>query len=274
MSVTIALADHTQVGADDRGLNYGDGVFETLRIHAGRTVWWDAHWQRLARGAAVLGIAAPEPDAVRAACAPLLAQPGDGVLKLLLTRGAGGRGYAPPESAQPMLVISRHALPPPWPIAGGRLRWASLRLGVQPALAGIKHCNRLEQILARREWSDPDIHEAVLCDALGAPTCACAGNLFVLRDGAWLTPLIDRAGVAGICRQWLLTQGMAREQRLSRADVEQAAAIFLCNAVRGILPVRALGERQFAPRPELQTLMQRLAQAEPAFTRSGDGENG
>ena len=274
MSVSIALAEHAQVGADDRGLNYGDGVFETLRIHAGRTVWWDAHWQRLARGAAVLGIAVPEPEAVRAACAPLLAQPSDGVLKLLLTRGAGGRGYAPPESTQPMLLVSRHALPLPWPAAGGRVRWASLRLGIQPALAGIKHCNRLEQILARRECSGPDIHEAVLCDALGAPTSACAGNLFVLRDGAWLTPLIDRAGVAGICRQWLLTQGMAREQRLRVADVEQADAIFLCNAVRGILPVRALGARQFAPRPELQTLMQCLAQAEPAFTRSGDGENG
>lgn len=274
MSVSITLAEHAQVGADDRGLNYGDGVFETLRIHAGRTVWWDAHWQRLLRGAAVLGIAAPELDTVRAACAPLLVSPGDGVLKLLLTRGAGGRGYAPPASAQPMLVISRHALPPPWPATGGRLRWASLRLAVQPALAGIKHCNRLEQILARREWNDPEIHEAILCDALGAPTSACSGNLFVLRSGVWLTPLIDRAGVAGICRQWLLTQGIAREQRLSVADVEQADAIFLCNAARGILPVRALGERQFAPRPELQTLMRRLAQAEPAFTRSGDGENG
>lgn len=265
MSVMIALAADARVSADDRGLNYGDGVFETLRIHAGKPVWWDAHWQRLVRGAAVLGIETAQADAVLAACAPLLAQPGDGVLKLLLTRGGGGRGYAPPDPAQPLLLISRHALPPPWPAAGGRVRWSRLQLGIQPALAGIKHCNRLEQILARRECGDPDIHESLLCDALGAPTCAIAGNLFVLRDGAWLTPLIDRAGVAGVCRQWLLAQGIAHERRLRVDDVERADAIFLCNAVRGILPVCALGARQLAPRAELRELMQRLAQAEPVF---------
>jgi 4-amino-4-deoxychorismate lyase len=274
MSVMIALAGDARIGTDDRGLNYGEGVFETLRIHAGKPLWWGAHWQRLVRGAAVLGIETPQADAVRAACAPLLAQPGDGVLKLLLTGGAGGRGYAPPVQAQPQLLISRHALPPSWPVAGGRVRWSQLRLGIQPALAGIKHCNRLEQILARRECNDPDIHESLLCDALGAPTCAIAGNLFVLRKGVWLTPLIDRAGVAGICRQWLLSQGIAREQRLEIADVEQADAIFLCNAVRGILPVRALGAQQIAIPPELQALTQRLAQAEPAFARTGDSENG
>lgn len=272
MSVTITLAAHALVGADDRGLNYGDGVFETLRIHAGKPVWWDAHWQRLVRGAAVLGIETPQADAVRAACAPLLAQPGDGVLKLLLTHGSGGRGYAPPLPAQPLLLISRHALPSSWPVAGGRVRWSRLRLGIQPAMAGIKHCNRLEQILARREWSDPEIHESLLCDALGAPTCAIAGNLFVQRDDTWLTPLIDRAGVAGICRQWLLAQGIAHERRLSVDDVESADAIFLCNAVRGILPVCALGARQFAPRSELRELIHSLAEAEPAFVSTRDGD--
>ncbi|PIQ36562.1 MAG: aminodeoxychorismate lyase [Lysobacterales bacterium CG17_big_fil_post_rev_8_21_14_2_50_64_11] len=268
MSVAIVLAEQASVRADDRGLNYGDGVFETLRIHAGRPLWWDAHWQRLRRGAAVLAIEMPEHDAVVHACAALLAPAADGVLKLLLTRGGGGRGYAPPEPAQPQLLISRHALPPPWPAAGGRVRWSQLRLGIQPLLAGIKHCNRLEQVLARREWSDPDIHESLLCDALGAPTCAVSGNLFVLRDGVWLTPLLDRAGVAGLCRQWLLAQGIGHEQRLCVADVEQADAVFLCNAVRGILPVCAVGERQMALPPQLQVVMQALAAAEPAFART------
>src|SRR3546814_13318914 len=92
MSVMIALAADARVSADDRGLNYGDGVFETLRFHDGKPVWWDAHWQRLVRGAAVLGIETAQADAVLAACAPLLAQPGDGVLKMLLTRGGGGSG--------------------------------------------------------------------------------------------------------------------------------------------------------------------------------------
>lgn len=274
MSVHIALAEHAQVGADDRGLNYGDGVFETLRIHAGRALWWDAHWQRLLRGAAVLGIEAPQRDAVVRTCAALLAQPGDGVLKWLLTRGAGGRGYATAQCTRPTMIISRHPLPPPWPVAGGCVRWSPLRLGIQPLLAGIKHCNRLEQILARRECNDPDIHELLLCDALGAPTCAVSGNLFVLREGVWLTPLIDRAGVAGICRQWLLSQGLGHERRLCVADVERADAVFLCNAVRGILPVCELGGRPMAWPAPLRVVMQALATAEPAFARAWDSENG
>lgn len=265
MSVPVRLAQEATIAADDRGLNYGDGLFETLRIHAGQPLWWDAHWARLRRGAQVLGIATPTPESVLSVCAPLLAQPSDGVLKLLLTRGSGGRGYALPESAQPQLIVSRHPLPVPLPATGLHLRWCTLRLGIQPLLAGLKHCNRLEQVLARAECTDPAIHEALLCDAEGAPTCATAANLFVLRDGDWLTPPIDRAGVAGICRQWLLAHGIGRECRLTREDVDAADAIFLCNAVRGILPVARLDARRFEPHPEVRRIVRLLALAEPAF---------
>jgi len=265
MSVPVRLAQEASIAADDRGLNYGDGLFETLRIHAGQPLWWGAHWQRLSHGAQVLGIATPEPAAVLAACKPLLALPGDGVLKLLLTRGSGGRGYAPPEPAQPQMWVSRHPLPVPFPASGLHLRWCTLRLGIQPQLAGIKHCNRLEQVLARAECSDPAIHEGLLCDALGAPTGATAANLFVRRDGDWLTPLLDHAGVAGICRQWLLAHGIGHERRLTRDDVDAAEAIFLCNAVRGILPVARLDARVFAPHPEVRRVAHLLAHAEPAF---------
>jgi len=265
MSVPVRLAQEATIAADDRGLNYGDGLFETLRIHAGQPLWWGAHWQRLSHGARALGIATPSPESVLAACEPLLAQPGDGVLKLLLTRGSGGRGYAPPEFAQPQMILSLHPLPKPFPATGLHLRWCTLRLGIQPLLAGLKHCNRLEHVLARAECSDPAIHEGLLCDAHGAPTCATAANLFVLRGGNWLTPLLDRAGVAGICRQWLLAQGIGRECRLTREHVDDADAIFLCNAVRGILPVARLDARRFEPHPEVRRIVRLLARAEPAF---------
>lgn len=265
MSVRLRLAQHAVIAADDRGLNYGDGLFETLRVHAGHPVWWDAHWARLYCGAQVLGIATPPPETALSVCAPLLAQPGDGVLKLLLTRGSGGRGYAPPEFAQSELIVSRHPLPTPFPVTGLHLRWCTLRLGIQPLLAGLKHCNRLEQVLARAECNDSAIHEGLLCDAEGAPTCATAANLFVLREGDWLTPPIDRAGIAGICRQWLLAQGIGRECRLTREDVDSDDAIFLCNAVRGILPVARLDARCFEPHPEVRRIVRLLARAEPAF---------
>src|SRR3546814_12496550 len=106
MSVIIELAGYARVSADDRGLNYGDGVFETLRIHDGKLVWWDAHWQRLVRGAAVLGIETADASAVLAACATLLETPGDGVLKMLLTRSRGGCECSTPHPYQQPFVIS------------------------------------------------------------------------------------------------------------------------------------------------------------------------
>lgn len=265
MSVRIELASEAVIHADDRGFNYGDGLFETILVRAAQPVWWDAHWARLQRGASVLGIDCPAADAILAAAQPLLRVHRDGILKMVLERGSGGRGYALPEQPQPILLLSWHPLPAPAPRPGLCLRWCQLRLGIQPRLAGLKHCNRLEQVLARAEWCDPRVHEGLLCDALGAVTGAISGNLFVRIEGRWLTPPVDRCGIAGVCRAWLLRQGCAREQRLTPAAVEAAEAMFLCNSVRGILPVHSLAGRVLAPHPEVHALIRRLAEAEPAF---------
>ena len=251
--------------AQDRGLAYGDGLFETLRVHAGRAPWWNAHLARLAAGAARLGLPAPDAGWLATQARELVAgAPEDAVLKLVLTRGAGGRGYAPASDPRPGWVLSLHALPAPLP-APLRLRWCTLRLARQPALAGLKHLNRLEQVLARAEWTDPDIHEGLLLDSAGKLACATSANVFLLRDGQWCTPPVDQAGVAGIARAWVLAQGRAREQRLTVADVEAAEALFLCNAVRGILPVGRLGERRWDPHPAVRELQAALGRQVPAF---------
>lgn len=248
----------------DRGIAYGDGLFETMRAHAGRVPWWSRHWSRLERGAQRLGLALPERDRVENEAHRLLDGAG-GVLKLVVTRGSGGRGYAPPADAAPAWMLSRHALPDAAPVDGLVLRWCTLRLGVQPALAGIKHCNRLEQVLARAEWSDARVHEGLLMDADGHVVCATAANLFALLDGHWCTPPVDRCGVAGVCREWAADRLDAREARLSAGDVEQADALFVCNAVRGILPVARLGDRAWPPHPRVTALRMRLAAEHPAF---------
>ncbi|GHA69896.1 aminodeoxychorismate lyase [Cognatilysobacter bugurensis] len=248
----------------DRGAAYGDGLFETMRAHEGHVPWWDAHWTRLEGGARRLGFALPERCRVEAEAQELLAG-GGGVLKLVVTRGSGGRGYMPPADAEPSWALSRHALPAAAPTGGLVLRWCTLRLAVQPALASIKHCNRLEQVLARGEWSDPAVHEGLLTDADDHLVCATAANVFVLRDGRWQTPFVDRCGVAGVCRGWAIERLGAAEARLSRADVEQADAVFVCNAVRGILPVAQLGERTWPPHPQVRALRERLADEHPAF---------
>ena len=252
----------------DRGFAYGDGLFETMRAHRGTIPWWEAHWARLTTGAARLRIALPDPAQVAAEAHALLAG-ADGVLKLVVSRGTGGRGYGPPETPTPTWVLSRHALPAT-PDGGLAVRWCETRLAVQPALAGLKHCNRLEQVLARAEWpqaptSGQLAQEGLMRSAEGDVVCATAANLFVLHGTHWLTPPVDRCGVAGICRQWLLGATGAEQSLIEVAAVEDADAVFLCNAVRGILPVARLGTRSWPLHEQVAVLQQRLADAHPGF---------
>jgi 4-amino-4-deoxychorismate lyase len=237
----------------NRGLAYGDGLFETMRAHCGALPWWDAHWARLARGGKRLGMALPDEAFVRAQAGALLAggnggdDNGDDVLKLLVVRGGNARGYAPATGAEPAWQLSRHVLPVAPSADGLRLHWCETRLAAQPALAGLKHCNRLEQVLARAESDAAGCDEGLVRDGDGHVVSATSANLFVLREGRWHTPPIDGCGVAGTCRMHLLPALDAIEARLSVADVEGADAIFLCNAVRGILPVASVGSRRWPP---------------------------
>ena len=263
----ILRAGQTQAALDpsDRGLAYGDGLFETILVHAGQPVWWPQHWQRLQRGAKVLALALPDEASLRAACDGLLRNaPSRCVLKLIITRGSGGRGYRPPEVAEPVTIISWH----PMPQATGpvRLRWCELRWARQPRLAGIKHLNRLEQVLARAEWSDPEIFDGLVCDTDDQVISATSANVFAFIGGRWQTPPLVAAGIAGLARAWVLqhVQG-AIEAELSRAEIESAEALFLCNALRGILVVRQLEDRHWAEHPALSTLLAQFATAEPAF---------
>lgn len=255
-TAVAALPDH------DRGLAYGDGLFETMRAHRGTVHWWDAHWQRLERGARALHLALPPQDRVRSEAQSLL-EGSEGVLKLIVTRGSGGRGYAPPPHAEPHWTLAVHPLPAP--TAALHLRWCDTRLSLQPLLAGLKHCNRLEQVLARAEWNDASIHEGLLRSAEGDVVGATSANLFVLHEGHWTTPAIDRCGIAGVCRAWAMATLAASETRLAVTDVEAADAVFLCNAVRGILPVARLGARSWQSHPQVADLQRRLAAEHPAF---------
>lgn len=250
--------------ANNRGLAYGDGLFETMRVDRGQMPWWDAHWARLTHGAARLRLRLPEQSLVRNQASQLLGD-GNGVLKLVVTRGMGARGYASAPGAEPNWLLSQHPLPPEPRESGLVLRWCDTRLAIQPALAGIKHCNRLEQVLARSEWQGDSIDEGLMRDNEGFVISATSANLFVLREDAWMTPFVDRCGVAGVCRAWSMQALDAREGRLTVEDVESSDAIFLCNAVRGILPVERLGARVWLSYPAVAALQARFAQIHPAF---------
>ncbi len=255
----------------DRGLQYGDGVFETMAVRDGGVPHLEAHLRRLRAGLERLGIPAPAEGVLRAevetACAEAAAP---AVLKLMVTRGPGGRGYRPPEAPQPRRYLSLA----PWPEGieagrrhGVRVRWCRTPLGHSPALAGLKHLNRLEQVLACAEWSDPDIAEGLMCDVEGWVVEGTRSNLFVVREGRLYTPRLDRCGVAGLMRARIMAaaQGLGvpvAETRLDRAAVLAAEELFLSNSLIGIWPVRQLAQRRWAvPGPLTRRLQHRLGVA-------------
>lgn len=266
MNARVFRGEQEIAGIDpgNRGLAYGDGLFETMRVHHAELPLWPRHLARLRQGAERLGIALPSVDFIEAGIADAIAGCDAGVLKLLLTRGEGGRGYAPGIDVEPVWLLSSHALPAS-PATGLRLHWCETRLAAQPALAGIKHCNRLEQVLARAEAEAAGCDEGLLRDMAGNAISATSANLLALRDGRWLTPRVDACGVAGVLRGYLLEQGHIEAAELAADEVASADAVALCNAVRGILPVASLGARAWAPHPALAELQSELAMAYPMF---------
>ncbi len=239
------------VPALDRGLAYGDGLFESIRFIGARAPLWPRHMQRLGEGC--LRLRLPPPDTAtlwREALAVSQGMP-HAVVRITLTRGVGARGYAPPATAQPTRVVAAFA-PPRMAAAayveGIRMRVCVLRLAEQPALAGMKHLNRLEQVLARAEWNDPEIAEGVLCAGDGRVISATMANLFAVVDGQLLTPALDRCGIAGVGRAEVLAVcPQVRITTLAMDALHAASEIFLSSSVRGIVPVRSIASWQYVP---------------------------
>ena len=242
----------------DRGLSYGDGLFETIRFVHGVAPLWSRHMQRLQESGERLRL--PIPDAALLLGEALTVADGleQAVVRITVTRGSGERGYAPPPSPQPTRIVAAFAAPAMTGDAyvhGIRLRWCETRLARQPLLAGMKHLNRLEQVLARAEWSDPAIADGLLCDTDGKVIATTMANLFAVIDGALVTPSLDHAGVAGVARAEILaSQATVRVGDISRKDLLHADEVFLSSSVRGILPVQAVDDTVYVPGPVTRAL--------------------
>ena len=235
------------VAASDRGLAYGDGVFRTLRTRERAPRWWPDHYAKLAADCAALGIACPAADLLEAEIGAV-AEAGEGVAKLIVTRGAGARGYAAPAGGSPTRIVSAGPVPPHALPSEVRVRRCALRLARQPRLAGIKHLNRLENVLARAEWSDPAIAEGLLGDADGALVSGVSSNVFVVLDGELVTPALDACGVAGVARARILRAAaiLGETVRVARVDfaaLARADAVLLSNSVVGVWHVAELDGR-------------------------------
>ena len=235
------------VAANDRGLHYGDGVFETALLNEGAVRFLDAHLERLVQGCERLGIPLPSIDALRSEIDTVTANLRSGVLKLIVTRGvAQSRGYRPETSSASTRIVALYAAPnhaqPPAEI---QVKWCETRLGRNARLAGIKHLNRLEQVLAQAEWRDTAIAEGLMLDTEGELVCGTASNVFIVREGTLFTPDLRFCGVRGVMRAQVLRAARAlnipiSEEPLWPDDLLQAQEVFVTNAVRGIRSVDQL----------------------------------
>lgn len=247
-----------RVSVLDRGLGYGDGLFETIRFHGTDAPLWPRHMHRIEEGCRRLGLPMPDAGALLAEARAVSRELAQSVVRITLTRGIGARGYTPPTAPQPTRIVAAFDVPPRDETAqaeGIRVRLCAMRLGAQPALAGLKHLNRLEQVLARAEWDDPAIAEGLLCDADGLAISATAANLFAVFAGVLATPAVDRCGVGGVARAEVLAAWPhVQVRRIPLGELRGADELFLSSSVRGILPVRELDGSAFAVGPVTRAL--------------------
>ena len=262
--------EHIEIS--DRGFQYGDGLFETIEVRDGQAVFLDAHLERLNSGCQRLYIPFPDVDLLRLEADRLCRQwvhtahSGRAVLKIIITRGSGGRGYRQPDDIKPTRLLSLHPYPD-YPATyleqGVVARFCITRLGLNSVLAGIKHLNRLEQVMARAEWTDPGIQEGLMLDADGYVIEGTMTNLFYVKDNSLCTAVLARSGVAGIMRGIIIK--LAAEQGLSviehaftKEELLAADEIFVCNSIIGIWPVRQIETAQFSVGPITKNIQLQL----------------
>jgi len=245
--VNGAVAEN--VPATDRGLAYGDGVFRTLVVRRGGARHWRRQYRKLARDCAALGIPCPPAGVIEAEIALAAGQAPEAVAKIIVTRGSGARGYAPPGAQPPTRIVMVSGIPqhpPAFASEGVAVRVCETRCSVQTRLAGIKHLNRLENVLARAEWSDPEVAEGLMLDPDGRVVGGTMTNLFIVEGGALVTPVLSGCGVAGAMRERVMQSALAagiacREEAVSLARLQACAEAMLVNSVIGAWQIRSCG---------------------------------
>ena len=253
MGVIVNGGAVTRLDPGDRGIAFGDGVFRTLLIRNGGPVCWSRHYQKLQRDCDAIGLPCPESETLASEVVRASAGLRDGAAKIIVTRGIGPRGYAPPTCPESSRIVSVSPLPmhpPAFREHGVRVRRCSLRLAIQPRLAGVKHLNRLENVLARMEWSDPAVAEGLLLDADARLTEGISSNLFVVRRGCLETPDLSRCGVSGVTRERVMEAALhervpVRVGVLSWQDLLEADEAILVNSLIGAWQIRSVEDRRW-----------------------------
>ncbi|QKI88927.1 aminodeoxychorismate lyase [Thiomicrorhabdus xiamenensis] len=241
--------ENDRISAYDRGLSYGDGFFSTMLVQSGQLMNWSSHYQRIEESCRRLGFAALsearclEELSATFACLSQEQKQQALVAKIIFTRGEGGRGYQPPPTMHGSLIIQWSPAPTA-DTAALQLHLCQTSAGSNRSLAGMKHLNRLENVLARHELMRNDWQEGVMCTDSGEVVSATQANLYLISAQKVTTPRLDLSGVAGTVRnalpEMLASHGWQWEERnMQLRDLLSAEEVFLSNAVRGIMPVSA-----------------------------------
>ncbi len=243
------------ISIHDRGLQYGDGLFETMAVRNSKIHLWEAHWQRLALGCEKLSITLPNKELIEEEIALLCENKDEPqfVIKLIVTRGEGQRGYRFTEKQNITRILSSHAwpdYPEIYQTEGVAVRYCETTLSENIKLAGVKHLNRLEQVLARNEWNTDEFQEGLMLTAQGHVVDGTMSNIFAVLDNKIFTPSLSSCGVAGVMRKTIINiateNGFAiYEKEFSKSELEMADELFLSNSLFGIWPIRIIAKTRF-----------------------------
>lgn len=259
----------TTISVLDRGLQYGDGLFETIRVKDGEMPLWERHMRRLKTGCQRLAIPVQDVELLAAEAKKILTGvEGKAVLKIIITRGTGRRGYAfDKQSLQPTRIM----MVSPWPDypeknlqRGVLLHVCATRVSGTAQTAGIKHLNRLEQVLARNEWGDDSIFaDGLMLDQNANVIEGTMSNFFMVKEGVLITPDLSEAGVAGVMRDMVLEMAAiegipSKVARLTLLDILTAEECFITNSLFGLWPVMGIQDSRFKIGPVTQKLIEFL----------------
>lgn len=266
LSLTFINGQRSDViSVDDRGLNYGDGLFETMRAVGLRIPYREWHLDRLQHGCAQLHIAVDAADVERQLQHALIAVDNrfqHHVVKLMITRGVGERGYKPTIGSIPTVIVRIVATSPPELNAVVSVTLCKHRLSIDPMLAGIKHLNRLDNVLASIEIDGTEFQEGLLFDYNAHLVEAISRNVFIVADNQLLTPRLHEAGVKGVMRRIIMEKYApalkldVKEAVVTEQELYCADEVFLCNSVRGIAAVDKIGNHSLSIGPVTRSLQQ------------------
>ena len=243
------------IPADDRGLAYGDGLFETIEISQGQPLLWRRHLMRLKQGCEVLGMACHDDEVWLNDCLKLADGQEHAIIKLMLTRGSGGRGYRPDAHSQTRRMVSLHS----WPVypqqyvtEGVRLFKCRTPVTENSRLAGLKTLCRLEQVMAQMEWQEPEFDEGLMLTEAHEVIEGTRSNVFIIKNGVLLTPELKRAGIKGIMRDVIIEMAtksgmIVKEAVLDHQAFIDADEVFLCNSIIKIWPVKEYLGKYYGP---------------------------